>query len=230
MASLLTLLVTKIVSTIFVITLTQTIKLAIKTIFLKIIKKIMEGERARIIMNKFLEFLNNNKWTLLVGTFVCVIAGWCGYLVCDVYATMPLWLDIVIAIVIAIVAFGLVFLIGADNTWALTLRMANKVLSKDKYDKICNLYKELEALQISENAEAEITKQQEKDKAKMMVKAQKLLAKQEAEELAKQKKAQEDAEILALAEKLKAEQAQNSNMQNANSADINSLNQNNNVQ
>lgn len=206
MASLFTLLVTKVVSAIFVITLTQTTKLAIKSIFLQIIKKIMKKEKAREIMNKFLEFINTNKWTLLVGAFVAVVGGYCGFSVCETYFTLALWLDALIGVVVGLVIFALVFLVGKDTAWALTLRMANKVLSKDKYEKICNLYSELEALQISENAEADIAKQQEKEQAKKLAKAQKLLAKEQAQAEAKQKKEQENAEIIALAEKLKAEQ------------------------
>ena len=205
MASLITTLVTKVISTLCVITLTQATKIALKTILVKVFKLLLKGERTREMTKKILEFIKCNKWSLIIGVFVAFISGYCGFLLCDIYTNIALWLKAIICIAVGVVFFGLVLFVGKDTTWALTLRMANKVLTKDKYDQICKLYTELESLQISENIENAKKAEDARAEDKEVSKIAKTLKKGETKESAKERKAKEDAEILELAKKIKAE-------------------------
>lgn len=205
MASLLTVMFTKIISTLCVITLTQATKVAIKTILVKIFAMLLKGEKTKKMTKKFLDFIKNNKWSLIIGVFVAFVAGYSAFLLCDIYADIALWIKAIIVLAIGAVFFAMVLFVGKDTTWTLTLRMANKVLSKDKYDKICQLYTELESLQISENAEQLKLAEAQQAETQELSKIKKAIKKGEAKESAKEKKEKENARILELAKKIKAE-------------------------
>lgn len=148
---------------------------------------------------KFNEFVKANKWTILIGAVLSLMIAASVYAIVPTLVAIPLWVNILIAIVAFALAYLAAFFLGRDTLSGLALRMASKNLSEEKYEQLISLYNQLVAKEAEE--EKILKAAQEKLEAEKEQKENTLSAK-DLEEF--------NAKVQAKINELKAKEIQNS--------------------
>lgn len=159
-------------------------------------------------MKKIIKNIKNNPRTIIFGLICGGVFG-CAADICakQIIANIPLWLNILAVAFVSIIAFLGCCWIGWDKAKQYTLRTANKVLNDENYDKLYNFCQDLEAKQLEEDKAKKEQEAKEKQDAADRKKALKLAAEEEAKKVAEQEAKAEKERLLALAARIKAEDA-----------------------
>ena len=123
-------------------------------------------------MKKLLQNIKNNPLTLIFAVFGGGISALVTYLLAQLYfKSLPQWLNIIFAIVAAMITIVLVFILGWDTIKSAILRSAKKSLSNDNFNKVVEMVGALEAAQAEDvKAQAEtMAKSKEVEQAKITI-------------------------------------------------------------
>lgn len=85
-------------------------------------------------------FFKANKMTLALGTPLSVLCGFLAFVAMNVYFKLPLYVNIITAVVAVGVSFACIFYLGKDTIESLALRFAKKTLNEEQYAKIIDIY------------------------------------------------------------------------------------------
>ncbi len=118
-------------------------------------------------------FIKSNKFTIGIGFLISAFCGGSTYIALPLFVALPLWANILIAVAVTCVAFGLIFFVGRDTVEGLGLRFAEKVLPKEDYEKLVAEYKEAKANVEKLEAEEKEAKAKAKEEAKIAKEAEK---------------------------------------------------------
>lgn len=143
--------------------------------------RMLKGEKMT-----FGEFIKANKWTIISGLIIAVMIALGVYSILPTILAIELWLLIVVSVVVGVLAFAAVFFVGNDTMKSLSLRLAEKTLSKDKYDQLVNVYNTLQEKENEEKAILEKATEQLKAEEKAKKKEEKIKKKEAKKEIKEQ--------------------------------------------
>lgn len=160
-------------------------------------------------VKKVITNIKNNPKTIMFGLICSAVFGYASYLCMNnvISKTIPLWLNIAIIVLVAVVAFFGCCWIGWDKAKNYTLRTADKILNDENYDKLYKFCQDLETQQLETDKVAKELADKEKQDAIDRKKALKLAAAEEAKQVAEEEARAEKERLLALAAQIKAEEA-----------------------
>lgn len=182
--------IVKALSTLFVIGSTQLLKTSLKTFLFPLIKKAIYkkgNDKIEFIIKRgerYMKWLNANKWSIIIGLIVGGVIGFGAYISLSYFGLQLNFLnEILIACSAGIVGFGLTFWLGHDTVLTFAARVNAKKLGNEKFAEVIKKAEEL-----VEQIEKEEEERKALEKAKRLARKE-LLEKQEKEIelLAKQK-------------------------------------------
>ncbi len=128
-------------------------------------------------MKKLLKNIKNNPLTIIFALLGGGIMAFSTYTIAQLYfITLPHWLYIIFAVVVAIITIILVIVLGWDGAKSAILRSARKTLCKEDYNKVVDMVGTLE--QIAKDTE--LAKQAENNKLKEVEQARAIIAEHDA--------------------------------------------------